>query len=604
MRISMKATLLAAVITAVLGSLGSALAAPPTPYVSATPLAVIIPTAQTQGSASVEWNAGAANPDAELWMKIDNDPETRLSPDALGTKTVKIFVDEKLTFNLYKTAARNTLLSSVVVTASNPPLNKPPTPPPGTPAGGGTALDDLAARGEYLASKDPLTVELRKREPNDSGRRGFDIGLAAAEGHTMPGAGKQKIHDSLSSAEQSGFDTAVAFSLERNRNADRAAKGAAIAQAIPLIGKARTVDKDVFYWLGFDIATGIFGNPALGAEGKTATGPGSLKVRDSLSAAGQRGFNAAVKLHLNQDITPAPGSDKIDPNTTYIKKTGKDNRQDILAMMAIMNVRAEPGSRNVMIRFNGPANENPFVAIGRAPAVMKNGELVFETNLVGGGFVNETTSAAEKAKGQYVFHSGAGTNIEAGMLQPNATYYYLISIPAPAGSGRRVYQDTGKFTMRGETLTVTVVWDKVRIDDDSDSWPAGTGEIAWGFWANYGQPSAKSCFYYNGDMDTGKTYDLNKTVVIENAPVHLSLATRGQDDDEWNSANFLVEMRPCNGPQDTDYQSLLDVNGASGEFDLAKYADNEQVPFELHTNGGDLKFVIFGHFTVWHPTLP
>jgi hypothetical protein len=54
----------------------------------------------------------------------------------------------------------------------------------------------------------------------------------------------------------------------------------------------------VFYQLGFDIATGIFGDPALGALGNTLTGPGSLKIRDSLSAAGQRGFNAAVDLHL------------------------------------------------------------------------------------------------------------------------------------------------------------------------------------------------------------------------------------------------------------------------------------------------------------------
>jgi hypothetical protein len=54
----------------------------------------------------------------------------------------------------------------------------------------------------------------------------------------------------------------------------------------------------VFYWLGFDIATGIFGDPALGAQGNTATGPGSLKTRDSLSADGLKGFNASMALHL------------------------------------------------------------------------------------------------------------------------------------------------------------------------------------------------------------------------------------------------------------------------------------------------------------------
>jgi hypothetical protein len=77
-----------------------------------------------------------------------------------------------------------------------------------------------------------------------------------------------------------------------------AAKGAAIDAADPKVAAARNADPDVFYRLGFDIATGIFGDPALGALGNTAVGPGSMKIRDALSAAGQRGFNAAVQFHL------------------------------------------------------------------------------------------------------------------------------------------------------------------------------------------------------------------------------------------------------------------------------------------------------------------
>jgi len=164
-------------------------------------------------------------------------------------------------------------------------------------------LNDLAARGETVAGADPLATELRNQQPDDA-RRGFDIGMAAAEGQTAPGPGKQKIHDTLGRAEQRGFDAAVAFSIERNRNADLAANGALIAAQDPVVAEARTAESDVFYWLGFDIATGIFGDPALGANGNTATGPGSLKIRDSLSAAGQRGFNAAVKLHLSRNYRP------------------------------------------------------------------------------------------------------------------------------------------------------------------------------------------------------------------------------------------------------------------------------------------------------------
>ena len=131
--------------------------------------------------------------------------------------------------------------------------------------------------------------------------------MAVAEGHTLPGPGKDKIRDGLSPPEQIGFNSAVSFSLERNRNAEFAGKGAAIAKVDPVVAKARTTNPSVFYWLGFDIASGIFGDPALGAQGNTLTGPGSLGIRDSLSADGQKGFNASVKLHLGPPLHPRRG---------------------------------------------------------------------------------------------------------------------------------------------------------------------------------------------------------------------------------------------------------------------------------------------------------
>jgi len=190
--------------------------------------------------------------------------------------------------------------------------------------------DDLAARGATIANADPLSAALRTREPEGPSRRGFDIGIAAAEGDTLPGPGKQRIHDALSPAEQRGFETAVAFSLERNSNADAAAKGAAIAKADPVVAEARTVDTSVFYWLGFDIATGIFGNPALGALGNTATGPVSLRIRDSLSAAGQRGFNASVTFHLSRTYPRASRVDSSSPVTT----AGRNSDRAAAALLA------------------------------------------------------------------------------------------------------------------------------------------------------------------------------------------------------------------------------------------------------------------------------
>jgi hypothetical protein len=170
--------------------------------------------------------------------------------------------------------------------------------------GGGQAIerspDELAAAGKTLADNDPLINELRNRQPAGPNQRGFDIGMAAALGNTEWGPGEQKILASLTPAEQEGFKIAASFSLDRNRNPQHALIGANIADADPAVEQARTLDPDIRYWLGFDIASGIFGDPKLGADGNTATGPGSMKIRDALSAPAQKGFNASVKLHLSR----------------------------------------------------------------------------------------------------------------------------------------------------------------------------------------------------------------------------------------------------------------------------------------------------------------
>ena len=168
------------------------------------------------------------------------------------------------------------------------------------PSAGAVNLQQLAARGAAIANDDPMSGELRNQQPDGPKRHGFDIGMAAAEGHTVWGPGKQKVLDSLPLAEQEGFKVASSFALDRNRNADLAAIGAAIDAADPILAEARGAEVDVRYWLGFDIATGLFGDPALGAKGNTATGPGSLGRRDALSAPAQRGFNAASALHLSR----------------------------------------------------------------------------------------------------------------------------------------------------------------------------------------------------------------------------------------------------------------------------------------------------------------
>lgn len=173
----------------------------------------------------------------------------------------------------------------------------------GIPPAHGTTLQELFARGAALAVMDPLLGELRARNPAAT-VRGLLIGFAAAEGQTAPGPGKQRIRDSLPRPEQDPYDVAVGFMLVRNQNAHAAEVGAAIAAADPVIGAARnTPQRGALYRLGFDIASGIFGDPALGAQGNTQMGPGAAKIRESLAAFSpdtELGFNDSMALNLKQ----------------------------------------------------------------------------------------------------------------------------------------------------------------------------------------------------------------------------------------------------------------------------------------------------------------
>ena len=166
-------------------------------------------------------------------------------------------------------------------------------------------INAFAAKGEGIANRNPRTAELRRQYAGPA-LRGFDTGMGAAEGQTAPGPGKQSIHDFLSGDEQRGFSDAVSFSLALNRYAERVAKGAEIAKKDPVVAEARNAaGVNYFYWLGFDIATAIFGDPALGAQGNTVMGPGAKGILDSLdNRSARRGFDDAMKLHLSRNYKP------------------------------------------------------------------------------------------------------------------------------------------------------------------------------------------------------------------------------------------------------------------------------------------------------------
>jgi hypothetical protein len=185
--------------------------------------------------------------------------------------------------------------------AGSSPAPTPTTPAPVVDYKDMDPMSAYAARGAILARDTSLATLIREREPDGPLRRGFDIGMGVCEGHTAWGPGKQKILDSLSNPEQRGFLVARDYSLDRNNNVDFAKRGAAIADRDPVVANARGTEPPGLYWLGFDIATGIFGDPALGAQGNTQSGPGSLGIRDKLSPEAQRGFNDSMRLHLSRN---------------------------------------------------------------------------------------------------------------------------------------------------------------------------------------------------------------------------------------------------------------------------------------------------------------
>jgi ribosome modulation factor len=194
--------------------------------------------------------------------------------------------------------ARNSPVAARLDAACQAFLARPQAPTPAPTMSDALNADDSAVRVQAALDADPMLRQLRDRLAEGE-QRGFDLGIASSEGQTLWGPGKQKTYDGLGSSDQRGFRTAVAFVLDRNRNSDLARVGAAITAADMALSEARARDPDPRYWLGFDIATGIFGDPALGAHGNTLPGPGSLGIRDALNPASQRGFNAAMKMLLH-----------------------------------------------------------------------------------------------------------------------------------------------------------------------------------------------------------------------------------------------------------------------------------------------------------------
>jgi hypothetical protein len=158
----------------------------------------------------------------------------------------------------------------------------------------------VRARGEAMAAQDKSAGSIRN-SLYDAPRRGFDIGLGIWAGNTADGPGKQRYHDFLTLAEQQGFNFAAAYALPHNKYAGLIDIASAINAADAEVRSARSASNDGFFWLGFDIASGLFGDPRAGSQGSRGLNSGAIAIREALNPAGQSGFDASMKLHLSRN---------------------------------------------------------------------------------------------------------------------------------------------------------------------------------------------------------------------------------------------------------------------------------------------------------------
>ncbi|MEO8017410.1 MAG: hypothetical protein ABI769_06330 [Pseudomonadota bacterium] len=158
-------------------------------------------------------------------------------------------------------------------------------------------FESVRASGERRAALDPTAGRIRS-SLFEAPRRGFDIGLGAWADQTAPGPGKQRYHDYLTLAEQQGFNFAAAYAMPRNKYAQLVDIGLAINAADAQVRAARNASNDGFFWLGFDLASGLFGDPRAGAQGSKGFDAWAASIRSQLNAAGQAGFNASMQMHL------------------------------------------------------------------------------------------------------------------------------------------------------------------------------------------------------------------------------------------------------------------------------------------------------------------
>ncbi len=93
------------------------------PTITANPNPVNILFTAKSGTTTIQWDAEANHPNADVWLSIDGGSETLFDGDYHGIKSATIQIGKSYTFKLY--TSNKTLLDSVIVTAKQKWLTLP-----------------------------------------------------------------------------------------------------------------------------------------------------------------------------------------------------------------------------------------------------------------------------------------------------------------------------------------------------------------------------------------------------------------------------------------------------------------------------------------------
>ena len=272
----------------------------------------------------------------------------------------------------------------------------------------------------------------------------------------------------------------------------------------------------------------------------------------------------------------------------------------------ISDVRVVPSASNAVLSFKSSQRTLPLVEIGRVPpAPDRFGVLAFPLG------TSLFTRFLRPQDGRYTLNFNE-TNQQ---LEAGTTYYYIINVfnDNQNDPTRKREQETGEISTFSQT--VTVVWEKILIIDDSDE--LSSGEITLWFWMNYGWPGAKAFMIKglaNNSASSGTSYgiDSNSVQVIENAPNDLSLSVSALEDDAVSLGGIFGSGvargtaigPPLDGPAK---DSNSEYNVARGTFDLTAFPSevgqtrSQQFKLVSLPNGGylgRLSFEVYGYFEI------